>query len=649
MLKFRKGSRKGFVKENSRIVAAEAILAILLVLMFQYIMGQRREYIDASREPDQTENRITVEGESIFSQQVTCEKDTLDGIMVLSETTEAGIDGALSVQIYEESDGLLAQAAQPLSDEGYTFIRLGETLSGRTGKKLELVLRSDTGEAVVLKGGSCEEVLVNEEDNACIRLVYHALDVGRYKISVYLWGGILWLVLSVCLIILQKKNGKPEYLFAFLYLSLGILYMCINPLYGVPDESAHFARTYGISEGSFVTEGVDGGIGTGSRLPENLLYGNKGPSMKIGDIAAGKDVELSDQKVFMDYWTSALYSPFTYTAQVLGVAVGKLVSNKVFFIAYCGRFAAWLAAGCILFFAIRYIPFGKHTLIAVSLLPMNMHESISLAGDTFTFAVAVAFFAFVLYLRYTKKGTMGRKDYVLLYVLLFFIASCKIVYVPLCMLAFLIPAERFGSKRNYGKHVLLAALEVLLTACSWLAISMHILDGQLNGKSAEQVQYLLSHPLLYVETVVNTTVTYGEGLVKSMLGSSLGWLSIAVNSGIIAMVAVNLAYVCVFEKGVWKDEESKWPRVWTIGAVACVVFVMYTSLYVQWTELEKNIIDGLQGRYFLPVLFPFLLSLKNGSKRTDGGTDRNGFYVSYQVLLITNLFTLVTLLTHYII
>lgn len=644
---------KGFIKANRKIVTAEFILTILLALMFQYIMGQRREYIDVSREPDKTENSITVEGENIFTQLVVCEKDTLDGIMVLSET-ETNLDGVLSVRIFEESGRLLAQETQRTqASGGYTLIRFGKMISGCTGKKLKLVLHSCTGEVVALKGGICEGVLVNERENACIKLVYRTLDVRQYKMSMYLCGGILWLVLSICLIILQKKNGKPEYLFAFLYLFLGILYMFINPLYAIPDEPAHFERIYGISEGSFVSENPDGGIGTGSRLPENLLHGNRGTNMKIMDILNDKAVELSDQKVFMDYWNTALYSPFTYTAQVFGVMVGKLLSSKIFFIAYCGRFAAWISAGCILFFAIRYIPFGKHILVAVCLLPMNMHEAISLAGDTFTFAVAVAFFSFVLYLRYTKKGAMSRKEYIILYVLLFFIASCKIVYVPLCMLAFLIPVKRFGHRRRYVKHVLLSILEVAMTSGIWLVISMYILDGRSGGKSAEQVWYILSHPMLYVETVVNTTITYGEGLVKTMLGASLGWLNVAVNSGIIAMVAVNLACVCIREKGIWKEGESNWPRICTAGSVACVIFVMYTSLYVQWTELGKNIIDGLQGRYFLPVLFPFLLTLRDSSRMTDDGTDHlsfyQNFYVSYQVLLITNIFTLATLLTNYII
>ena len=241
------------------------------------------------------------------------------------------------------------------------------------------------------------------------------------------------------------------------------------------------------------------------------------------------------------------------------------------------------------------------------------------------------------------------KQYVLLYILLFFLASCKIVYVPLCMLAFLIPVERFGNRQNYWKHVLLSVFEVLLTSGIWMGISMRILNGQSDGKSAEQIQYILHDPLAYIETIVNTTISNGEVLIKTMIGSSLGWLSITVNTGIIVMVVSNLIYMCVRETGIWQDEQKKWPRIWTMGSVVCVIIVMYTSLYVQWTDLKKHIIDGLQGRYFLPLLFPFILALKRGGLIVDEETGNNSFCVSYLILLLTNIFTLVTLLTNYII
>ena len=44
-----------------------------------------------------------------------------------------------------------------------------------------------------------------------------------------------------------------------------------------------------------------------------------------------------------------------------------------------------------------------------------------------------------------------------------------------------------------------------------------------------------------------------------------------------------------------------------------IVILISTSLYLQWTPVGKNLIIGIQGRYFLPLvmLFPILF---NGKK-----------------------------------
>ena len=46
-----------------------------------------------------------------------------------------------------------------------------------------------------------------------------------------------------------------------------------------------------------------------------------------------------------------------------------------------------------------------------------------------------------------------------------------------------------------------------------------------------------------------------------------------------------------------------------MGVVLIIIALTFTSLYVQWTPLRKASIDGIQGRYFIPLLFPIALIL----------------------------------------
>lgn len=481
-----------------------------------------------------------------------------------------------------------------------------------------------------------------------------------YELSkelIYLFGTASFLILSAVLFLLIKRQAKPEYIFAFLYLSLGILYMAAVPLYAVPDEANHFLRAYAITEGKLVADQNENGTG-GSMFPANIVCNMKNGDMKFSDIADLAKISLSEENAFYLYGNTALYSPFTYTAQAVGIRMGKMVSSKAVVCAYCGRIVSWLTIGMILFFCIRYLPFGKYMLIAVSLLPMNMHESISLSGDGFTFAIVAAFLTFVLYARYLQKEVCSGRQYFLLYLLLFYLSSCKIVYVPFALAAFIIPRERFGSGKNYIRHVACAAFMTAAASAGWLAVSSGFLVEFNPGvDSARQVQIILSHPAQYLVTIGRTILDRGCGMVMTMLGSSLGYLNVAVSRILTGTAAGCLIYMTVRERQVWMWERALWQRFLLLASCGCCVFLIFTSLYVQWTPVGSGVIDGVQGRYFLPVLLPALLVLR-GSKARKKEMRRpykmQQLYqyadaAAYFVLLLTGILTASTCLTYFMI
>ena len=74
--------------------------------------------------------------------------------------------------------------------------------------------------------------------------------------------------------------------------------------------------------------------------------------------------------------------------------------------------------------------------------------------------------------------------------------------------------------------------------------------------------------------------------------------------------------------------------VWTVIVVIIVVLTS-TSLYIQFTPAYNDVINGIQGRYFLPLLLPVYLmltgdSMKNRKKETFG-------MISSGIVLMTNI------------
>ena len=93
----------------------------------------------------------------------------------------------------------------------------------------------------------------------------------------------------------------------------------------------------------------------------------------------------------------------------------------------------------------------------------------------------------------------------------------------------------------------------------------------------------------------------------SSLGSLLGYLDIPVDTLVCTLYLILLVFAPFLEKS--KYRLKKLHKIWllliTFGIICLVCFAMYLG----WTVPTSLLIDGVQGRYFLPVLILPLLCL----------------------------------------
>ncbi|MBR4486881.1 DUF2142 domain-containing protein, partial [bacterium] len=64
---------------------------------------------------------------------------------------------------------------------------------------------------------------------------------------------------------------------------------------------------------------------------------------------------------------------------------------------------------------------------------------------------------------------------------------------------------------------------------------------------------------------------------------------------ILALIVISLIEVP-------KQIVKKFDKRLSLFILLSVLLLIFTSLYIQWTLPKENIIDGVQGRYFLPIL-----------------------------------------------
>ena len=93
-----------------------------------------------------------------------------------------------------------------------------------------------------------------------------------------------------------------------------------------------------------------------------------------------------------------------------------------------------------------------------------------------------------------------------------------------------------------------------------------------------------------------------------MIGGSLGSFNVPVNS----LVWLGFLFLIIFLS--IKERGSSLNNVYEMLIPPCIVLseiiLISTSLYIQWTTYKSLIIDGIQGRYFIPFM-PLLLFIMN--------------------------------------
>ena len=423
---------------------------------------------------------------------------------------------------------------------------------------------------------------------------------------------------------------------------LGVAFILILPVGQSPDDIMHFRRAYGITEGVLVPSVINENGGVGSAVPadtEEVLEGSpeSGHYIEVVEELGSGTTEKTDQA----YNNTALYNFVCYIPQSLAIMIGKVFGMSTAGLAYMARifnFVLWMV---LIYFAIKLIPKFKKIVLFIALLPITLQEATSLAPDALAIGLGIFMFSYVLYLVYGREKILGKKELALLYIMAIVMGFCKIVYLPLVLLYLVIPQERFGSKKKKWIHLAIIGGVTAALNLAWLMVSSGFLVEFNPGvDSKEQLVWILSHPFGYLKVIVRTIMTNAELWMSNMLGMHLGPFAFNLPS---VIFIISLAMFAVLF--IQRDETlniKKFDR-WVFIAVFCIItLLIFTSLYIQWTAVSAPIIDGVQGRYFLPILLLVpVMFCKKPTKRPRTTLVSEKMVLSYSVLV--NIIALITI------
>lgn len=463
-------------------------------------------------------------------------------------------------------------------------------------------------------------------------------ESGSSKISFHLASAVSVLLLLVLLWIAQKKNFDPVKCFVPVALVTGLLYMTSVPAFRGADEELHFYRAYEISCGHLASDCRDGA--GGRELPVSL-WDAKPDNFKNFDFEQmGEKLKISlkpEEKEFIAFNTSALYSPVQYLPQASGILIGRLFHLPPVALVYCGR------AGNLLFWilacwlALR-ISKGSSLIYLIGLLPSMLHAASILSGDAVTVGCILLFVTYLIKLSYfEREKRITGHHLTILFLLGMAISLCKIVYFPICLLIFVLPQSKFRNRKRYLTATIFLVVVCILANLSWTAFSWRFLNEVNEGvNAAEQVKYILFHPVRYLGILLRTTANYFNFYLQTVVGANFCLFDTPIYIWITDCYLVLLGYLAVFHnpieaQGYFVQKKDKGIA---LLALTAVFLLINTSLYVQWTPVGKAMIDGIQGRYFAPFLclLPFFFR-KRSEYRAETVTVCASILLAYPVVM----------------
>ncbi|MBV8526114.1 MAG: DUF2142 domain-containing protein [Acetobacteraceae bacterium] len=410
----------------------------------------------------------------------------------------------------------------------------------------------------------------------------------------------------------------------------------LTPPGQVADEPAHLLRADALLRGQLIghrvtehsPEGIErtvsGVEADAALLPMWSLLQAQGNRLTQPLLDQVRSVTWAGKLKFAQLSNVAVYPPIFYLPAALGLGSAKLLGAGPFHAMLAGRLANVLAFSALGLMALLSARRCHRMLFCILCLPMTLCLAGSMNQDGLIIGTCALTAALL------TRGDAGRSG--MAYGFSCLLISCVVIvkppYLPLATML-LLPLPSFRSWRIeralFVRRVWLAII-VVLPCLAWVFFAARYL--------AAQTPVPPYHPgPLWPRDPAITFVTFDAGAQLAVLRAdprrlfTLPWLSLIHNGNSILEAIGILGWLSIFLPAslydFWKfsaaaaltgdaidGRKAGWNPRWLdstlllLAAAACV-WAVYLSQYLAWTHVGASSIDGIQGRYFLPIL-PFI-------------------------------------------
>jgi uncharacterized membrane protein len=414
---------------------------------------------------------------------------------------------------------------------------------------------------------------------------------------------------------MEKKlnNINPQTVLLIIGLIFGLSFVILNPPFNGNDESVHFYKASDISEGHIMP--TIKGNRAGVVIPHGIEFiayefSYKDPNQKLdmSNITSKLCKYWNFKKrSFIDISNTAIinYPPIPYLASSIGIIIGKLLNLPPLILLYIGRLFSLLLWIYLVYLAIKITPVHKWVFLMLVLMPMSLFQAATISADTITMGLSFLTIAIFLNFAFDKgKEKINIKDICILAPLLIILVLTKPFYFLIMFLFFIIPVKKFGSRKKLLLIFSLISLSVIMITLIWYsAVSGLYVPENPDASIKGQLAFISADPANYIYILLNTIYEYTSGYMIGFVGQ-LGWF-VRLPLWFVFTYLTLVFIISLFDKNNVKINFKQKLNAFIVFFIISM-FIFFT-LYIAWTAVGSNVIDGVQGRYLIPIIPLFFL------------------------------------------
>ena len=305
-----------------------------------------------------------------------------------------------------------------------------------------------------------------------------------------------------------------------------------------------------------------------------------------------------------------------YAASAIGVKAAKGLDAPWTCLIEAGRVMNLLMYAVIMTLAIRRIPCGKFIMMAVALFPQNLFLASTFSYDPFITAAIYLGLAYLMEEMLNPGRRINPKNQAIMAIALFAGCMVKAVYAPLMLTALLMPKEKFEKKTGLWIYRAVIVLLFLLLIASFIIPTVIAPSdtGDIRGgatSEVSQIDYILGDPVGYAVILIRQMILW---IPQCFFGPDCTTFMGHIVTGDEGFKGYYPVVLLILLTAIVTDRKNKaekslcgLQKLWIFLMVGAACVLIWTSMYVAFTVPGAKEIAGVQGRYFIPLIFPLYI------------------------------------------